>query len=98
MSLIQLGFDAVYWLKFVAGLAFGFFSAFIVATLRAPLYTYLLIFAAAGVYILVAEIMWRTLDKHLRRRQSYLNGLGGYIGIFLLSWILFFNFLTTLLA
>lgn len=88
-----MSLDAVYWLKFVFGIVYGFFAAWLVAVFRQPAITYLLIIVSALAYVIVAEILWRVLDRDKRRRQSYFNGLGGFIGIFLLMWILFFNFL-----
>ncbi|MCS7137907.1 MAG: hypothetical protein NZ941_06015 [Candidatus Caldarchaeum sp.] len=85
--------DVVYWTKFAVGIAYGFVAAWTVAYLKQPVFTYVIVFLTALIYIAVAETLWRTLDKDKRRRSSYFNGLGGFVGIFLLSWILFFNFL-----
>ncbi|MCS7110054.1 MAG: hypothetical protein NZ956_01105 [Candidatus Caldarchaeum sp.] len=89
-----MGFDKVYWTKFALGIGYGVAAAWIVASFRQPLFTYLVVFSAAFVYIGIAEILWRIMEKDKRRRSSYLNGLGGFVGIFLLTWILFFNLLT----
>ncbi|MEM0440719.1 MAG: hypothetical protein QXF45_00075 [Candidatus Caldarchaeum sp.] len=86
--------DIVYWSKFIAGIGYGLLAAWIIATTQQPLFTYLVILMASAFYVLLAETFWRTIDKQKRRRQSYLNGLGGFIGVFLVSWILFFNLLT----
>ncbi|MDW8062581.1 MAG: hypothetical protein RMI43_00240 [Candidatus Caldarchaeum sp.] len=89
-----MGLDRVYWTKFALGIFYGFAAAWIVASFKQPLFTYLLIFSAAFIYIGIAEFLWRVIERDKRRRSSYLNGLGGFIGIFLLTWILFFNLLT----
>ncbi len=86
-----MALDAVYWTKFVVGMGYGVLAAWLAASNPTPLITYLLIIGAALLYVIVAEVFWRLFDKKLRRRQSYLNGLGGYAGMFLLVWILMYN-------
>jgi hypothetical protein len=58
-----------------------------------PFLTYLLIVSAAGIYVLLAEALWRVGGMRVSRRSSYLNGVGGYAGAYLIGFIIFFNVL-----
>ncbi len=86
-----MGIDYVYWIKVFAGVIYGFLSALVVTLLQEPPYTYLMLFLSVVVYIALAEVLWRASGMAMRRRQSYLNGVGGYAGVYLLTWFIFFN-------
>ncbi|MEM4280865.1 MAG: hypothetical protein QW470_00615 [Candidatus Caldarchaeum sp.] len=90
---IVLGFDYVYWIKVLTAAVYGYLSAYAVALFKTPLYTYLFLLLACLLYVVLAEILWRAGGMQVRRRQSYVNGAGGYAGVYLLSWIVFFNLL-----
>ncbi|MCS7129166.1 MAG: hypothetical protein NZ919_00780 [Candidatus Caldarchaeum sp.] len=87
-------FDYVYWIKVFVAAVYGYASAFATAVLESPLLTYSLLFLSALLYVVVAEALWRAGGSSVRRRQSYLNGVGGFAGVYLLTWLLFFNLLT----
>ncbi|MEM4495475.1 MAG: hypothetical protein QXE96_06745 [Candidatus Caldarchaeum sp.] len=86
-----MAIDAVYWSKFIIGLGYGVLAAWLAESNPTPAVTYLLIFGAALLYIFVSEVFWRLFDNKVSRRRSYLNGVGGYAGMFLLVWILMYN-------
>ncbi|MEM4294255.1 MAG: hypothetical protein QXX19_01475 [Candidatus Caldarchaeum sp.] len=88
-----MGFDYVYWVKVITAVAYGYISAYGALALDSALYTYVFLFTAVVIYITLAEIIWRMGGMKVRRRQSYLNGAGGYAGVYLLTWLMFFNLL-----
>jgi len=93
MKPFNMAFDYVYWTKVLAAVVYGYVSAYLVVLFRTPLASYVAILAAAGLYVFLAEVLWRFSGKG-SKRSSYLNGLGGFIGVFLLTWFLFFNVLS----
>jgi len=88
-----LALDYVYWLKFFTALVYSYLSAYLVKIYSLPIVTYLLIFSAAVIYVLLAETLWRVGGMRVSRRSSYLNGIGGYTGAYLIGFIIFFNVL-----
>jgi len=88
--------DRVYWSKFLISIVIGLLSAEISASIEMRGVALLIIFLAAVVYVAVSKGLARVfLSEEARRmrRQVYLNGLGTYIGMFLVSWILTYNVL-----
>jgi len=88
-----LGFDYVYWVKVFTAVVYGYISALGAIALESALYIYVFLLTAVVIYIFLAEVIWRMSGMKVRRRQSYLNGAGGYAGVYLLAWLLFFNLL-----
>jgi len=81
--------NLIYWLKAAAGLLYGYVAALLSLRLGQP--AAIIIPSAILLYILISEASYRFLSGS--RRKAYLNGAGGYAGIFLVSWIVFFNLL-----
>ena len=88
-----MALDYVYWFKFFTALVYSCLSAYLVKIYGFPLLTYLLIVSAAVIYVLLAEALWRVGGMRVSRRSSYLNGVGGYAGAYLIGFIIFFNVL-----
>lgn len=81
--------DIIYWVKVFAGVLYGYASALLsirLGSTAAPI-----ILLAIAIYVALSEILGRV--SHANRRRRYLNGVGGYAGAFLVSWILFYNLL-----
>ena len=88
--------DKIYWLKFLISIVIGLLSAEISASIEAQGVVFLIIFLAAIVYIIASQVLAKIFlpeEMLQRKRQVYLNGLGTYIGTFLVSWILVYNIL-----
>ncbi len=88
--------DKIYWLKFLISIVIGLLSAEISASIEAQGVVFLIIFLAAIVYIIASQVLAKIFlpeEMLQRKRQVYLNGLGMYIGTFLVSWILVYNIL-----
>jgi len=87
--------DKVYWLKFVTAIVIGYLSAYLSTSIEMASITAVLIFLAALAYVVVSNVLARAFIQHenLTKRNIYLNGLGTYIGTFLVSWIIFYNML-----
>ncbi|MEM1945008.1 MAG: hypothetical protein QW756_05330 [Nitrososphaerota archaeon] len=81
--------DIIYWLKVAVGLIYGYAAALLSIQLAQGPIT--IILSAILLYILLSEGMLRF--SRSGRRKTYLNGAGGYAGVFLVSWIIFFNLL-----
>ncbi len=84
----------MYWVKFIAALAMGFAAANISLSLQSVQGAVIAIMAAALIYVILSAALPKLFTEEvqaLSKRKIYLNGLGTYIGIFLISWIIFFN-------
>ena len=90
--------DKVYWAKFFISVLIGLISAEVSASLEAAGVVFLIIFLATVVYIVSSRVLARLFlpEDSRTSRRIYLNGLGTYIGTFLVSWILAYNILLSL--